>query len=47
METKERKKERKYIAPDVECIECELESAILGTSQSGGSENGDFEGDHL
>ncbi len=26
------KKERKYIAPNVECIECELESAILADS---------------
>lgn len=30
-----RKKERKYIAPDVECIECELESAILYGSEVG------------
>ena len=35
METKERKKERKYIAPDVVCIECELESAILYGSEVG------------
>ncbi len=30
-----RKKERKYIAPDVVCIECELESAILYGSEVG------------
>ena len=34
METKG-KKERKYIAPDVVCIECELESAILSGSELG------------
>ena len=32
---KERKKERKYITPDVVCIECELESAILYGSEVG------------
>lgn len=30
-----KRKERKYIAPDVVCIECELESAILSGSELG------------